>query len=364
MAHSFDAIVIGAGLTGCLHAHFLSKLGFKVAVYEQSGEIGGLCKTQNMFGINVHCHGPHVFHTSSELEWAFVNSVCEFDEYFIDVKAVRDGVEYDFPINMNTIRAVHGNDAEKVANDIARRMNRPDTSNLETFAVSTMGHELYEKFVRFYTEKQWGKPCTELPHTILKRIPIHFDDSRNYHADTHSGVPRKGWTHFMERLVEGCDVFLNTKINMGTIMQSEALVVYTGRIDELFGYDMGELEYRGIRHETSILNTPSFQGRGVVNYTGTEPFTRIIEHKFLGNNDGCKHKTIISTEHPDREGMKCYPVETKENNELYKKYRRRLSLLNGGIRIDGRLAKYKYMNMNDVVRDVIAQYSIVNSKEF
>lgn len=362
MGDSFDVIIVGAGLTGCLHAYFLSRLGYKVAVYEQSSSIGGLCKTENMFGINVHCHGPHIFHTNSLLEWMFVNKICEFDQYFIDVKADRDGVQYDFPINLNTIRQVYGEDAEKITNKIFDGMNNPDKTNLETFAKSVIGDKLYEMFVKYYTEKQWGRDCSELPYTILKRIPVYLDDSRNYHKNIYSGVPHEGWTYFMECLLRQCDVFLEQKLTLDNLTQSRALVIYTGRIDELFDYDMGELEFRGIRHDTSILNQKSFQGRGVVNYTGPDPFTRIIEHKFLGNNGHDLNKTVVSCEYPDQNGIKCYPIETDQNNALYEKYRARLRDLSYRIRLCGRLAEYRYFNMNDIVGTVLRQYGVAMTK--
>ena len=368
----YDYIIVGAGLYGSTFAYKAKQAGKKCLVLDRRPHIGGNIYCENIEGINVHKYGAHIFHTSNKEVWDFVNSIVEFNRYTNSPVANYKGEYFNLPFNMNTFYQMWGTKTpaeakakiedqkvQAVAKMKADGIEEP--RNLEEQAIALIGVDIYEKLIKGYTEKQWGRPCTEIPAFIIKRLPVRFVYDNNYFKDKYQGIPIGGYNKLIEGLLEGIEVKCNVDY-LKAREEYEALgekIVYTGAIDEFFGYEFGKLAYRTISFEHETHDTTNYQGNAVVNYTEAEvPYTRIIEHKhfemFGDDVDACP-KTIISKEYSTewKDGMEpYYPINDAENNDLYKKYKS-LADENSKYIFGGRLAEYKYYDMAPVVELVL-----------
>ena len=353
----YDYLIVGAGLYGAVFAHELTKRGKKCLVIDRRGHIAGNAYTENISGINVHKYGAHIFHTSDREVWDYVNQFAEFNHYVNSPIAVYRDELYNLPFNMNTFSKMWGirTPAEakaKIAEQVAE-LNITEPKNLEEQALSLVGTDVYTKLVKGYTEKQWGRDCKDLPAFIIKRLPCRFTYNNNYFNDRYQGIPMGGYTAMVEKMLEGVDIRLNT--DFADLMKAEPdiaeTVVYTGCIDEYFGYSLGRLHYRTVRFETEELPMEDFQGNAVVNYTAREvPYTRIIEHKHF--EFGTQPTTVISREYSAewKPGMEpYYPVNDGENGALYEKYKA-LAQEETKVIFGGRLGHYRYYDMDKVIR--------------
>jgi len=356
MAH-YDFLVVGCGMFGAVFAQQMTERGKKVLVIEKRTHIGGNCYTENIEGINIHKYGPHIFHTSDEAVWQYVNRFSKFNNFVNRPKVRFRDQLYSFPINLMTLYQLWGVTSPTEARHKLEEAAIPNANprNLEEWILSQVGREIYEIFVKGYTTKQWGKYPKELPASIMQRIPIrlNFDDS--YYDTRYQGIAIGGYTRMFERMLEGIDVRLNTDyFNDCRHWDSIAdAIVYTGKIDECFDYRFGELEYRGLRFETKILEG-DYQGNAVINYTEYDvPFTRITEHKHFEFLD--TGKTTVTWEYPDeydKTKIPYYPINDERNDKLYSLYKaqadKRSSLILGG-----RLATYAYLDMGQTIASAI-----------
>ena len=353
----YDYLIVGAGLYGAVFAHELTKQGKKCLVIDRRGHIAGNAYTENISGINVHRYGAHIFHTSDKEIWDYVNQFAEFNHYVNSPIAIYKDELYNLPFNMNTFSKMWGirTPAEaraKIAEQVAE-LNITDPKNLEEQALSLVGTDVYTKLVKGYTEKQWGRDCKDLPAFIIKRLPCRFTYNNNYFNDRYQGIPMGGYTAMVEKMLSGVEVRLNT--DFSDLMEQEPdiakTIVYTGCIDEYFGYKLGHLSYRSVRFETEELPMEDFQGNAVVNYTAREvPYTRIIEHKHF--EFGTQPTTIISKEYSAewKPGMEpYYPVNDGENGALYEQYKA-LAGTEKNVLFGGRLGHYRYYDMDKVIR--------------
>lgn len=367
-----DYLIVGAGLFGSVFAHKAMQLGKKCLVIDRRQHLGGNLYCENVEGINVHKYGAHIFHTSNKKVWNFVNSIVEFNRYTNSPVANYKGKLYNLPFNMNTFYQIWGvttpaeakakieeQKAEAVARMKVDGVTEP--RNLEEQAQTLIGKDIYEKLIKGYTEKQWGRKCTDLPAFIIKRLPVRMVFDNNYFNDKYQGIPIGGYNVLIERLLEGADVRLDCDF-FAHREELESLadkVVFTGAIDEYYGYRFGKLEYRTVNFETEVLDMPNYQGNAVVNYTEREiPYTRIIEHKhfemFGADIEACP-KTVISKEYSSewREGSEpYYPVNDEKNNALYLKYKE-LADRETNVIFGGRLAEYKYYDMHHIVEKAL-----------
>ena len=352
----YDYLVVGAGLFGAVFAQEATRAGKKCLVIDRRAHVGGNVYTEEREGIQVHVYGAHIFHTSYEAVWRYVNRFCTMRPFVNAPLAVYGGRIFHLPFNMNTFYAMWGvrTPAEARA-EIARQTAHEGTGeprNLEEKALRTVGRDLYEALVRGYTEKQWGRPCAELPAAILGRLPLRFTWDNNYFSDRWQGIPQEGYTRLVERLLEGSDVRLGTDWSSlrGEAGAIAAKTVYTGPIDRFFEYRFGPLEYRSLRFETETLPMDDFQGNAVVNYTAADvPYTRIIEHKHFG--PGGQKVTIISREYPAAwtpGAEPYYPVNDAKNSALYARYRA-LTDETPGVLFGGRLGLYRYWDMDKTI---------------
>lgn len=353
----YDYLIVGAGLYGAVFAHELNKQGKKCLVIDRRSHIAGNIYTENVSGINVHKYGAHIFHTSDKEVWDYVNQFAEFNNYINSPIAVYKDELYNLPFNMNTFSKMWGirTPAEakaKIAEQKAA-LNIADPQNLEEQALSLVGTDVYTKLVKDYTEKQWGRDCKELPAFIIKRLPVRLTFDNNYFNALYQGIPMGGYTAMVEKMLEGVEVRLNTDFS-DFIKENPGIaknIVYTGCIDEYFGYKLGHLNYRSVRFETEELDMEDFQGNAVVNYTSwDQPYTRIIEHKHF--EFGKQPTTVISKEYSAewKPGMEpYYPVNDAENGALYAKYKE-LADAEGNVIFGGRLGQYKYYDMDKVIR--------------
>ena len=351
-----DYLIAGAGLFGAVFAYEAAKKGKKCLVLDKRGHIGGNIYTENVEGINVHKYGAHIFHTSDKAVWDYVNQFAEFNNYVNSPVAVYNDELYNLPFNMNTFSKMWGikTPAEakaKIAEQIAE-LNIGEPQNLEEQALKLVGTDVYEKLIKGYTEKQWGRPCNELPSFIIKRLPLRFRYDNNYFNDRYQGIPIGGYTQIIEKMLANAEVKLNTDY-FEFIKENPDIAkktVFTGAIDEFFGFKFGALEYRSVRFETEILNEENYQGNAVVNYTHRDvPFTRIIEHKHF--EFGTQPKTIISREYSAewKPGVEpYYPVNNDKNNALYKKYEE-LAAQREDVIFGGRLGLYRYLDMDKII---------------
>lgn len=356
----YDYLIVGAGLFGSIFAHEATKRGKKCLVIEKRDHIGGNCYTQNIEGINVHKYGAHIFHTSNKIVWDYIQQFAEFNRFTNSPVARYKNELYSLPFNMLTFNKMWGvitpQEAEaKIKEQIAQE-NITEPKNLEEQAISLVGRDIYEKLIKGYTEKQWGRKCTELPAFIIKRLPVRYTYDNNYFYDTYQGIPIGGYTGIFKRMLDGIEV----KLNVDFFAEREYYenladkIVFTGMIDEYFGYQFGKLEYRSLRFDNEVLDMPNYQGNAVVNYTEAEvPYTRIIEHKHF--EYGSQAKTVITREHSKEyeDGDEpYYPINDARNNELYAKYKALADEKNNVI-FGGRLAQYKYFDMHNIIAEAL-----------
>lgn len=357
----YDYLIVGAGLYGAVFAHEMKARGKKVLVIDRRAHIAGNVYTEKSEGIHVHQYGAHIFHTNNKKVWNYITQFAEFNRFTNSPVANYKGKLYSLPFNMYTFNQMWGVVTPEEASAEIERQRREITGepkNLEEQAISLVGRDIYEKLIKGYTEKQWGRDCRELPAFIIRRLPVRLTFDNNYFNALYQGIPVGGYTKMVANLLEGVEVRLNTdylehKDELDALAQK---VVYTGAIDAYFGYQLGHLEYRSVRFETELLDQPNFQGNAAVNYTDREtPWTRIIEHKWFefGRDDEGRElpKTIISREYssewkPGDEPY--YPVNDEKNGELYARYRERAQGEKKVI-FGGRLGEYKYYDMDAVI---------------
>ena len=374
----YDFLIVGAGLAGATAAHELTKAGRRCLVIDKRAHIGGNIYTEEVDGINVHKYGAHIFHTSDKFIWDYVNSLVEFNRYTNwPVAQAPDGKLYNLPFNMNTFYQMWGVKTpeeaqakiEEQRKEAVEKMSAEgitEPRNLEEQALSLIGRDIYEKLIKHYTEKQWGRPCSELPAFIIRRLPVRLTFDNNYFNDSYQGIPIGGYTRLIERMLEGVEVRLNVNYfeNKAELDSLADKIIYTGEIDRFYDYKFGHLQYRTVSFETETLNdTPNYQGNAVVNYTDSKtPFTRIIEHKHFesfGNDLYVNPKTIISREYskewkPGDEPY--YPVNDDRNSSLYAKYKA-LADEETNVIFCGRLAEYRYYDMHQVISATLDKIS-------
>lgn len=357
---TYDYLIVGAGLFGSVFARLAANDGKKILVIDKRSHIAGNIYTENVHGINVHKYGAHIFHTNDDEVWNFITQYADFNDYCHTVKANYMGKIFSLPFNMNTFEEMWGinnpDEAEKIIN-CQRNQITNEPKNLEEQAISLVGTDIYEKLIKGYTQKQWGRPCSELPSFIIKRLPVRFTYDNSYFNAKFQGIPRGGYTKMVNRLLEGIEVHLNEEFIPNKYACNK--IVYTGAIDTYFNYCFGNLEYRTVSFENVVLDQEDFQGTSVVNYTdATTPFTRIIEHKWFEPYNKSS-KTIISKEYSKEWKFgdePYYPVNDDKNTSLYSKYKE-LADNNGNVIFGGRLGQYKYFDMDQVIAEAIASYN-------
>ncbi len=352
----YDYLIVGAGLYGAVFAHEAAKCGKKVLVIDKRSHIAGNVYTEEMEGINVHVYGAHIFHTNNEKVWDYLNQFARFNRFTNSPVANYHGELYSLPFNMYTFNKMWGvvtpEEAQAKIEEQKKAAGITEPKNLEEQAISLVGTDIYEKLVKGYTEKQWGRPCKELPAFIIKRLPVRFTFDNNYFNALYQGIPVGGYTKMVQNMLDGIEVRLNVDYleNREELNALADKVVYTGAIDAYFGYQLGALEYRSVRFETEVLDKPNFQGNAAVNYTDCEtPWTRIIEHKWF--EFGSQPKTVISREYSSewKSGDEpYYPVNDEKNGRLYEEYRK-LASAETNVIFGGRLGEYKYYDMDAVV---------------
>ncbi|MBR3851828.1 MAG: UDP-galactopyranose mutase [Fibrobacter sp.] len=366
----FDYLVVGAGLFGAVFAHEAHKRGKRVLVIDRRSHVAGNVYTEDVGGINVHKYGAHIFHTSNKEVWDYIQRFAEFNRYTNSPVARYKDELYNLPFNMNTFSQMWGvrtpAEAQKKLDEqkaeAVAALNGREPANLEEQALSLVGRDIYEKLIKGYTEKQWGRKCTELPAFIIKRLPVRLVFDNNYFNDKYQGIPVGGYTQIVKRLLDGVEVRLGVDFfkERESLVASAKKVVFTGMIDEYYDYRFGELEYRSLRFETEDLPQENFQGNAVVNYTEAQvPYTRIIEHKHF--EFGCQggnatNHTVITREYPatwKRGDEPYYPMNDEKNNALYAKYRA-LADAEANVIFGGRLGMFKYFDMHHVIAEALA----------
>lgn len=359
MNYEYDYLLVGSGLYSGVMAYNLMKKGKKCLVIEKRDHRGGNIYCEKVEGINVHKYGAHIFHTSNKKVWTFVNELVDFNRYTNCPVANYKGEMYNLPFNMNTFSKLWNISTPAQAKAIIEEQKKGITgepSNLEEQAISLVGRDIYEKLIKGYTEKQWGRDCTQLPSFIIRRLPVRYTYDNNYFNDLYQGIPIGGYNVLIDRLFEGCEIRLNTDYlkDRDVFDKMAEKVIYTGPIDEFFDYEFGKLEYRSVRFETETLDTDNYQGNAVINYTEREiPYTRIIEHKHFEFGTGSK--TVISKEYSEdwKPGMEpYYPVNDEKNQSLYEQYRER-SKKEDKVIFGGRLGEYKYYDMDKVIESAM-----------
>ncbi len=356
----YDYLIVGAGLFGVTFARLATDSGRSCLVIDKRPHIGGNCYTENVEGINIHKYGAHIFHTNNKVVWNFINRFTEFNNYINSPKAYSKGKLYSLPFNMNTFYEMWGVTTPSQAKEIIEQQKFQGTpTNLEEQALSLVGQDIYQTLIKGYTEKQWGKSATELPSFIIKRLPLRFTFNNNYFNDTYQGIPIGGYTSMIQKMLDGIEVQLNIDYlsNRNHFNSLANQVVYTGCIDEFFDYEFGKLEYRSLRFEHQIKDTDNFQGNVVINYCDSEvAHTRILEHKHFEKTQSSK--TVINYEYPQeyQEGMiPYYPINDKRNQMIYENYKNKSSSLTNFI-FGGRLAEYKYMDMDTVIKSAMNKF--------
>lgn len=352
----YDYLVVGAGLFGAVFARQVKAAGKSVLVIDRRSHVGGNVYTEEIEGIQVHTYGAHIFHTNDKTAWEYVNRFAEFNRYTNSPVANYHGELYSLPFNMYTFNKMWGVTTPQQAEaEIARQRKAAgiaEPKNLEEQAISLVGTDIYEKLVKGYTEKQWGRPCRELPAFIIKRLPVRLTFDNNYFNARFQGIPMGGYTQMVENMLSGIEVRLNVEYleHRAELNALADKVVYTGSIDSYFDYCFGPLSYRSVRFETEVLDMPNFQGNAVINYTDREtPYTRIIEHKFF--EFGTQPKTVVSREYSSewKPGVEpYYPVNDEKNNALYGKYKVLADKEDKTI-FGGRLGEYRYYDMDAVI---------------
>lgn len=356
----YSYLIIGAGLFGATFANLAKKAGKSILVIDKRSHIAGNCYTESIEGINVHKYGAHIFHTSNKDVWRFVNSFVEFNRYTNSPIAKSKGQYYNLPFSMNTFNQMWGTATPEAAKakieeqkaEIIASLNGREPANLEEQALCLVGRDIFETLIKEYTEKQWGRKCGELPASIIKRLPVRYTFDNNYFNDLYQGIPCGGYTQLVAKMLDGIEVRLNTDFfeHRSELERIAEKVIFTGPIDEFFDYQFGPLDYRSLNFETEVLDTDNFQGNAVVNYIDADvPYTRIIEHKHF--EFGQQAKTVITREYPQLWSLgkeRYYTVNDGKNSALYAKYKA-LAEQQFTVIFGGRLAEYKYYDMDDVI---------------
>lgn len=365
MSKKYDYLIVGSGLFGAVFAYEAKKRGKECLVIERRDHIAGNIYCENVHGINVHKYGAHIFHTSNRAVWDYINQFAEFNNYINSPVAIYKDELYNLPFNMNTFSKMWGiktpAEAQAIIEKQKAEYNITEPKNLEEQALSLIGKDVYEKLIKGYTEKQWGRSCTELPAFIIKRLPVRYTYDNNYFNDRWQGIPIGGYTKIIEKMLEGIDVLTSTSFEDYKAAHdiSDMRIVYTGNIDEYFGYKYGALQYRTVRFETEYMpDVDNYQGNAVVNYTEREvPYTRVIEHRHF---EKCDAKgTVVSKEFSSEWSVGIepyYPINNDENNALYQKYEQLASQEKNFI-FGGRLGKYKYYDMDKVIEAALQAVS-------
>lgn len=357
---NYNYLIVGAGFFGATFACLAKRVGKRVLVIDKRPHIAGNCYTETIEDINVHKYGAHIFHTSSKCVWDFVNSFVEFNRYTNSPIAMSKGRYYNLPFNMNTFNQMWGTITPTLAQtkieeqkaETLRRLNGREPSNLEEQALGLVGRDIFETLIKEYTEKQWGRKCRDLPASIINRLPVRYTYDNNYFNDLYQGIPYGGYTQLVKKMLNGIEVHLNTDFleHRSELEKLADKIIYTGPIDEFFDYQFGTLNYRSLHFETEVLDTSNFQGNAVVNYIDADvPYTRIIEHKHF--EFGQQPKTVITREYPQPWNLgreRYYTINDGRNSGLYSKYRALAEQQNKVI-FGGRLAEYKYYDMDDVI---------------
>lgn len=361
---SYDYLIVGCGLFGISFARFAKDSGKKCLIIDKRNHIGGNCYTEKIEGVNIHKYGAHIFHTSNKFVWDFLNRFTEFNNYINSPKAFSKGKLYSLPFNMNTFYELWGTTIPEKAKLIIESQKFSGTpTNLEEQALSLVGRDIYETLIKEYTEKQWGRPASELPTFIIKRLPLRFTFDNNYFNDKYQGVPIGGYTQMMEKMLDGIEVMLNIDYfsNRKYFDSLAKKIVYTGCIDEFFEYEFGKLEYRSLMFENEILDTDNYQGVAVKNYCDKKvKYTRILEHKHFERS--FTNKTVITKEYPQEyaEGLiPYYPINNDVNQKIYNKYKSKFKLFPNFI-FGGRLSEYKYMDMHVVIESAFNKFNQFN----
>ena len=350
----YDYLIVGSGLFGSVCARELTDEGFKCLVIEKRNHIGGNIYTENIVGINVHKYGPHVFHTNSEKVWSYVNRFAMFNGFVNTPIAISGGEVYSLPFNMFTFNKLWNVKTPSEAMKIIEEQKfKGIPKNLEEQALSLVGRDIYEKLIKGYTEKQWGRKCSDLPPEIIKRLPVRMTYSNTYFNAVYQGIPIDGYTKMVENMLEGIEVILNEDYlkNKEYWNKQATKVIYTGPIDAFFDYSLGVLDYRSLQFESEILDTPNYQGSAVVNYTDADiPYTRICEHKHFENSDS--EKTVITKEYSiewESGAEPYYPINDERNKHLYEQYKNLAETSRDKVIFGGRLAEYRYYDMDAVI---------------
>ncbi len=356
----YDYLIVGAGLFGSIFAHEMTKKGKKCLVIERRDHIGGNVYTELEENINVHKYGAHIFHTNNKEVWEYINQFADFNRYTNSPVANYKGELYNLPFNMNTFYQMWGvktpDEAKAKIDEQKAESKIENPQNLEEQAISLIGKDIYEKLVKGYTEKQWGRKCDELPSFIIKRLPVRYTFDNNYFNDLYQGIPIGGYTKIIEKMLDGIEVRLNTDFfdDKEKWLNIADKIIFTGMIDQYYDYCYGELEYRGLNFEFETLDMENYQGNAVINYTDAEtPFTRIIEHKHFESSDS--PKTIITREYPKtwKKGEEAYyPLNDEKNSELFKKYQE-LAKKEDNVIFGGRLGMYQYYDMWQVIDEAL-----------
>ncbi len=360
----YDYIIVGSGLYGATFANLALKDNKKVLIIEKRNHIGGNIYTEKKDNIDIHVYGPHIFHTDFEDVWNYVNSFTEFIPYINEVLATYKGKYYHMPFNMNTFKEMWGvtdsEDAKKIID--SQKNDIKEINNLEDQAISLVGKDIYNTLIKGYTEKQWGDDCKNLPSSIIKRLPLRFEYNNNYYNDKYQGIPKNGYTELINKMIEGADILLNTDYlsNKEKYNELGEKIIYTGAIDEFYNYKFGNLNYRSLSFKTYKYNEEKHQINTVINYTEKEiPYTRSFEHKFFNNSKS--NVTYVTYEYPDKyeKGKeKYYPILNEYNISLYNKYLEE-SKKDTNILFGGRLGKYKYFDMDDVIKEAMNDYEVI-----
>lgn len=367
--HQYDYLIVGAGLYGSTFAHFALKEGKRCLVIDKRDHLGGNLYCETREGINVHKYGAHIFHTSNKKVWEFVNSLVEFNRYTNCPVANYKGEIYNLPFNMNTFNKMWGvvtpaeamAEIERQRSDVKSELGGSEPRNLEQQAVMLVGKDIYNKLIKEYTEKQWGRPCDELPAFIIRRLPLRFVYDNNYFNDRYQGIPIGGYNRLIDALLDGveCKTGIDFFADRERFEKLADKIVFTGKIDEFYDYRFGPLQYRTVRFEEETLEAPNYQGNAVVNYTShLEPYTRIIEHKhfeLFGDEVYENPRTVISKEFSTewKEGMEpYYPINDSVNVKCYEKYKA-LADKEPNVIFGGRLAEYKYYDMAPIIENIM-----------
>jgi UDP-galactopyranose mutase len=358
----YDYLIVGAGFYGSICAYELSKVGNKCLVIDKRSHIGGNCYTSNKNNINIHEYGPHIFHTSNEDVWKWINQFVSFNNFIYSPVANYKGDIYSLPFNMWTFSKLWELNTPQKAKEMIERQSKHilEPQNLEQQAIKLVGKDVYNKLIKGYTEKQWRKPCSELPKEIIKRLPVRFTYNSNYFNDTYQGIPIGGYTQIFEKLLEGIEVRLGVDYFKDELPQYNKLI-YTGPIDKFYNYKFGELEYKTVKFDHTLHNVENYQGTAVINYTDLEtPFTRTIEHKHFDNS--LSDVTWVTKEYPTEYQVNItephYPVNDDENNQKYQQYKL-LADNEPNIIFGGRLAEYKYYDMHQVIASALSRVKLL-----